>query len=75
MRKNETSNSNDGPSFQAPRYRPNWTVALTCLLVGVFVTVALLAYDPSQSSDIGTGPRPKNPMGWVGADIIWAFLD
>ncbi len=74
MRKNETSNSNDGPSFQAPRYRPNWTVALTCLLAGVFVTVALLAYDPSQSSDIGTGPRPKNPMGWVGADIIWALL-
>ena len=74
MRKTETSNSNDGPSFQAPRYRPNWTVALTCLLAGVFVTVALLAYDPSQSSDIKTGPRPKNPMGWVGADTIWALL-
>ncbi len=74
MRKTETSNSNDGPSFQAPRYRPNWTVALICLLAGVFVTVALVTYDPLQSSHMGTAPRPKNPMGWIGADTVWALL-
>ena len=74
MRKTETSNSNDGPSFQAPRYRPNWAVAVICLLAGVFIAVALVAYDPEQSSHMGTGPRPKNPMGWIGADAIWALL-
>ena len=74
MPKPETSNSNDGPSFQAPRYRPNWTVALVCVLVGIFITVALIAYDPLQSSHIGTGPRPKNPMGWIGAESVWVLL-
>ena len=74
MPKPETSNSNDGPSFQAPRYRPNWSVALVCLLLGVFVTVALVAYDPLQSSHHTTAPRLKNPMGWVGAEVIWVLL-
>jgi S-DNA-T family DNA segregation ATPase FtsK/SpoIIIE len=74
MPKPETSNSNDGPSFQAPRYRPNWSVALVCLLLGIFVTVALVAYDPLQSSHHTTAPRPKNPMGWVGAETIWVLL-
>jgi S-DNA-T family DNA segregation ATPase FtsK/SpoIIIE len=74
MRKTETSNPNDGPSFQAPRYRPNWTVALVCLLAGVFISVALVAYDPLQSSHIGTGPRPKNPMGWIGAESVYALM-
>jgi S-DNA-T family DNA segregation ATPase FtsK/SpoIIIE len=74
MPKPETSNSNDGPSFQAPRYRPNWSVALVCVLLGIFVTVALVAYDPLQSGHVGTSPRPKNPMGWMGAETIWVLL-
>ena len=74
MRKIETSNSNDGPSFQAPRYRPNWTVALVCLLAGVFIGFALVAYDPEQSSQIGTAPRPKNPMGWIGAESVYVLM-
>ena len=74
MPKPETSNSNDGPSFQAPRYRPSWTVALVCVLVGVFLSVALIAYNPLQSSHIATGVRPKNPMGWIGAESIYILL-
>ena len=76
MPKPETSNSNDGPSFQAPRYRPNWTVALVCLLLGVFVTVALVAYDPLQIArfSVGEAVRPKNPMGWLGAYTSWVLL-
>jgi len=74
MPKPETSNSKDGPSFQAPRYRPNWTVALVCVLIGVFLTVALVAYHPEQSSHISNGVRPKNPMGWIGAESIYVLL-
>jgi len=74
MPKPETSNSNDGPSAKAPRYQPNWPIALSFLLVGVFIAVALVAYDPLQSSHISTAPRPKNPMGWIGAESIYILL-
>ncbi len=74
MPKPETSNSNDGPSAKAPRYQPNWPIALSCLLVGVFIAVALVAYDPLQSGHISTAPRPKNPMGWIGAESIYILL-
>ena len=74
MPKPETSNSNDGPSAKAPRYQPNWPIALSCLLVGVFIAVALVAYDPLQSSHISTAPRPQNPMGWIGAESIYILL-
>jgi len=74
MPKPEISNSNDGPSAKAPRYQPNWPIALSCLLVGVFIAVALVAYDPLQSSHISTAPRPKNPMGWIGAESIYILL-
>ncbi len=74
MPKPETSNSNDGPSAKAPRYQPNWPIALGFLLVGVFIAVALVAYDPLQSSHISTAPRPQNPMGWIGAESIYILL-
>ncbi len=74
MPKPETSNSIDGPSFKAPRYRPNWPVALVCFVLAVFLSVALLDYDPLQASHSGTGPRPRNMMGWIGADCIWVLL-
>mgnify|MGYP001551860643 CR=1 FL=1 len=76
MPKPETSNSIDGPSFRGPRYRPNWPVALICFVLAVFIAAALLDYDPLQSShqQSGTGLRPKNMMGWVGADCIWVLL-
>jgi len=74
MPKPETSNSNDGPSAKAPRYQPNWPIALSFLLVGVFIAVALVAYDPLQSSHISTAPRPQNPMGWIGAESIYILL-
>ena len=32
MPKSETSTTNTGPSFQAPRYRPNWFGALMCFV-------------------------------------------
>jgi S-DNA-T family DNA segregation ATPase FtsK/SpoIIIE len=74
MPKSETSNSNDGPSFHAPRYRPNWPSALGCFLLGVFVTVALVAYDPAQSKFHTSNPVEKNPVGWIGAETVHGLL-
>ncbi len=74
MPKSETSNSNDGPSFQAPRYRPNWAVAISCFLLGVYLTVALVAYDPAQSKFHASNPVAKNPVGWIGAETVHGLL-
>ena len=74
MSKSETSNSNDGPSFNAPRYRPNWGAALVCFLLGAYLSVALVAYDPAQSGFHTTNPTAKNPVGWLGANAVWAQL-
>ncbi|MSU71723.1 MAG: DNA translocase FtsK [Opitutus sp.] len=74
MSKSETSNLNDGPSFQAPRYHPNWGAALVCFALGIFLLIALLAYDPAQSSWRTAQPTLKNPAGILGANAIWAML-
>src|SRR5688572_32011645 len=76
MPKSETSNTNSGPSFQGPRYRPNWFSALICFVVGAFLLVALVDYHPEQ---VGLPFRSttvigKNLMGWVGADVVWVLL-
>jgi S-DNA-T family DNA segregation ATPase FtsK/SpoIIIE len=74
MPKPETSNSNDGPSFQAPRYRPNWPAAIVCFVLGVFLALALLGYEPAQSTFHTTAPQLKNTVGWLGANTVWALL-
>ena len=74
MSKSQTSNPNGGPSFQAPRYRPNWPMALICFALGIFLLAALLTYDPAQSSFKSTTPTMKNPAGIWGANSIFAML-
>ena len=75
MPKSETSNPNDGPSFQAQRYRPNWLEAVTCFILGSFLTVALVDYDPTQVTLHTTAAATaKNLMGWLGADTVWVLL-
>ncbi len=74
MSKSETSNPIDGPSFQGPRYRPNWFAALVCFALGAFLLVALVAYEPAQSAFHTTGPTLKNPAGKYGANTVWAML-
>jgi S-DNA-T family DNA segregation ATPase FtsK/SpoIIIE len=76
MPKSETSNPNAGPSFQAPRYRPNWAAAFICLVAAAFVGVSLLDYTPLQ---VGlpfraTAATARNLMGWIGADSVWVLL-
>ena len=74
MPKSETSNPNDGPSFQAPRYHSNWIAAIVCLMLGTYLLVALVAYTPAQTHHISTAPTEKNPVGWVGAETVWYVL-
>jgi S-DNA-T family DNA segregation ATPase FtsK/SpoIIIE len=75
MPKSETSNPNGGPSFQAPRYRPNWLAALLCFFLGFYLLVALVAYDPAQSPDDHVpAPVAKNPAGYVGAWVTAKML-
>ena len=71
MPKAETSNSNDGPSFQAPRYRPNWLVAIACFLVATWFSVALFDFSPKQSTFHTTNPTVPNIAGGWGANVSW----
>ncbi|HTZ22038.1 MAG TPA: DNA translocase FtsK 4TM domain-containing protein [Opitutaceae bacterium] len=49
MPKAQSSNPNkDGPSFQAPRQRPRWLMAVLCFVLGLFLLVAFFDYDPMQ---------------------------
>ena len=75
MPKSESSNPNPAPANQVPRYGPNWVVALLCLLLGAYLLVALVAFDPAQSpGDHVPAPPASNPAGFVGALTIEILL-
>lgn len=74
MPKSDSSNPNGGPSFQGPRYRPNWMAAVLCFVLATYLTAALLNYDPNQSGFHSTSPVGKNWVGWLGADTVWILF-
>lgn len=83
MAKSKTSNSKTGKTgFAPPRYRPKWMVAVVCLLLGLWLTVAYLDYSPLQPGFItnnSTGSTETNLVGKAGADVarlsfIWMGL-
>ncbi|MFM7751705.1 MAG: DNA translocase FtsK 4TM domain-containing protein [Opitutaceae bacterium] len=75
MPKSESSNPNPVPANQVLRYGPNWVVALLCLLLGAYLLVALVAFDPAQSpGDHVPAPPATNPAGFVGALTIEILL-
>jgi DNA segregation ATPase FtsK/SpoIIIE, S-DNA-T family len=74
MPKSDSSNPNGGPSFQGPRYRPNWLAASICFIIGTFLSAALLDYDPGQTLFHTTSPTAKNCVGWVGADTVYLLF-
>ena len=75
MPKSESSNPNPVPAPQVPRYGPNWVVAPACLLLGAYLLVALLAFDPAQSpGDHVPSPPASNPAGFVGALTVEILL-
>ena len=75
MPKSESSDQNPVPSTQIPRHGPNWVVALLCLLLGAYLLVALVAFDPAQSpGDHVPKPPASNPAGFMGALTIEILL-
>jgi S-DNA-T family DNA segregation ATPase FtsK/SpoIIIE len=74
MPKSETSNSNVGPSFQAPRYRPNWSAAVICFVLGPCLTVALVDYQANQATFNTTHVTATNIVGKFGANSVWCML-
>lgn len=74
MPKSETSNSNGGPSFKSPRYKPNWLVAALCFVLGPSLTVALVDYTPAQATIHTTHANATNIVGFVGANTVWCSL-
>lgn len=74
MPKSETSNSNGGSSFQAPRYRPNWLAAVLCFVLGPSLTVALVDYAPNQVTLNSTHATATNIVGTLGANTVWCML-
>jgi S-DNA-T family DNA segregation ATPase FtsK/SpoIIIE len=71
MPKSETSNSNNGPSYQGTRYQPNWLAALICFVLSALLLVALVDYLPGQSSIANTHPTTTNLVGLWGANSVW----
>ena len=71
MPKSETSNPNNGPSYQGPRYQPNWLAALICFVISTLLLVALVDYLPGQSSIANTHPTTTNLVGLWGANSVW----
>lgn len=60
MPKAASSNSKDTtPSFEAPRYRPNWAGAVLCFVLGVLVLVAMIDYEPSQTAYMQQGGKSE----------------
>ena len=75
MRKAENSNAKDRdtntPSFEAPRHRPHWLAAFTCLVIGTLLFVALFDFKPEQSIQNTTNPTSVNLVGVIGAEYTW----
>ena len=74
MSKSDSSNPNGGPSFQGPRYRPNWLAAILCFIIATYLFAALINYDPNQTRFQSTAPTGKNWVGWLGADAVWVLF-
>ncbi len=90
MAKSQTSNPKNAPSFDGPRYRPRWLSASVCFLLGVWMLVVLLDYDPRQSLEYQVAGQsawrdgqwvihnlatpPPNLGGQWGAELAWWSL-
>jgi S-DNA-T family DNA segregation ATPase FtsK/SpoIIIE len=72
MAKADSPKSRNAAAFEPPKYRPRWVSASLCFLLSVLLFVAMIDYQPEQSSFVGTTPTAVNLVGWVGADT--AFL-
>ena len=70
----KSENSNPKGAASTPRPRPNWIAAAACFIAGAFISVALVFYDPSQSTILRSSPTSRNPAGLVGAKLVSCML-
>ena len=69
MPKSETSNSKNASAFDGPRYRPKWLAASTCFLLGAWIGISMLDFNPRQSHQFQVGGQ----SAWDGAQ--WVIHD
>jgi S-DNA-T family DNA segregation ATPase FtsK/SpoIIIE len=90
MPKPGTSNPKNASSIDGLRHRPKWVAASICFLLGVWLLITLLNYEPRQSHEFQVGGKSAwGPAGWVintvaapqpnlggsfGAEIAWYSL-
>jgi len=74
MPKKESSNSNEMQPSGALRPHPNWPLAIICLLIGLFLAVAIVGYDTNQSTYVNTHPTHQNVAGSFGATVSFIGL-
>jgi len=58
----------------ALRPHPNWPLAIVCLLIGLFLAVAVAGYDTNQSTYVNTHPTHQNVAGSFGATVSFIGL-
>jgi len=74
MAKAESSKTHVTQAFDQPVFRPRWVPATLYLLIGTLLLVALINFDPEQTTLRTTNPTKSNLVGWVGADsAFWLF--
>ena len=66
MRKSQTSNPKNVPSFDGPRYRPRWLAAGICFFLGTWIAVTLFDFSPRQSRQFEYGGQ----SAWNGTDWV-----
>ena len=69
MRKSQTSNPKNVPSFDGPRYRPRWLAAGICFFLGTWIAVTLFDFSPRQSRQFEYGGQ----SAWNGTD--WVIIE
>jgi S-DNA-T family DNA segregation ATPase FtsK/SpoIIIE len=73
MPKKESSNPNEPHPSGGLRPHPNWLIAISCLLIGLFLAVAMINYSPDQVNS--THPLNHNVAGTFGAYACLRLLE
>ncbi|HZZ58091.1 MAG TPA: DNA translocase FtsK [Opitutaceae bacterium] len=75
MAKKESSNPNGSGGGATLRPRPNWALAIVCVVAGLYIGAALCTYSPAQSTYFNTHPTDYNITGRLGVEISLVALE
>ena len=76
MPKSDSSNPNGGPSFQGPRYRPNWLAAILCFIVATYLFGGAARTTTRTRRDFQSTGADREELGGLawGGHGLGAFL-